>query len=144
MEGVGKHSSTTERRLLTGHRLGQALSVVGGRRCPLAPQLYRQKAVCAAEGVPFASKGDLMAERIRTFEPAADTHTHVLLDRWYTAKRIWRSARARGFALSCGLKANRLIRINDPEAKKGWRWQDLTTYAGKLSDADDQEVIWPQ
>jgi SRSO17 transposase len=144
MEALGKHYSTTERRVLTGHSLVQARYVVAGRRCPLAPQLYRQKAVCEAEGVVFASKVDLMAERIRTFEPAADTHTHVLLDRWYSAKAIWSAARARDFAISCGLKANRLMRINDPEAKKGWRWQDLTTYAGKLSDADDQEVIWPQ
>jgi hypothetical protein len=143
MEALGTHSSTTERRVLTGHSLVQALSVVGSRRCPLAPQLYRQKAVCEAEGVPFASKVDLMAERIRTFEPAADTHTHVLLDRWYSARAIGSAARARGFAISCGLKANRLIRINDPEAKNGWRWQDLTTYARKLTENDDQQVVWP-
>jgi hypothetical protein len=58
MEGVGTHSATTECRVLNGHSLVQALSVVGGRRCPLAPQLYRQKAVCEAEGVEFASKGE--------------------------------------------------------------------------------------
>jgi hypothetical protein len=85
-----------------------------------------------------------MAERIMRFEPAAATHTHVLCDSWYSARAIWRSAHARGFAISCGLKANRLMRINDPEAKNGWRWQGLTTYAGKLTDADYQEVIWLQ
>lgn len=143
MEGLGKHYSTTERRVLTGHSLVQALYVVAGRRCPLAPQLYRQQAVCTAEGVAFASKVDLMAERIRSFEPAADTHTHVLLDSWYSAKAIWSAARARGFDISSGLKANRLIRIADPEAKNGWRWQDLSTYASKRADADYQEVVWP-
>jgi predicted RNA-binding protein YlxR (DUF448 family) len=129
--------------VLTGHSLVQALSVVAGRRCPLAPQLYRQKAVCEAEGVEFASKGDRMAERIRSFEPAADTHTHVVLDRWYSAKRIWTTAKARGFDISSGLKANRLIRIPAPDATGGWRWQDLATYAAKRSDSDDQEVVWP-
>lgn len=114
------------------------------RRCPLAPQLYRQQAVRTAEGMPFASKIDLMAERIRGFEPAAETHTHVLLDSWYSAKAIWSSAHARGFDSSCGLKANRLMRINDPEAKNGWRRQDLRTYAGRLTDADYQEVVRPQ
>jgi SRSO17 transposase len=144
MEGLGKHYSTTERRVLNGHSLVQALYVVAGRRCPLEPQLYRQQAVCTAEGVPFTSKVDLMAERIRGFEPATDTHTHVLLDSWYSAKAIWSAAKARGFSISSGLKSNRLLRIPDPEAKGGWRWQDLTTYAGKLKDSDYQEVIWPQ
>jgi hypothetical protein len=85
-----------------------------------------------------------MAERIRGFEPAAETHTHVLLDSWYSVKAIWSSAHARGFDSSCGLKANRLMRINDPEAKNGWRRQDLRTYAGRLIDADYQEVVRPQ
>lgn len=143
MEGLGKHYSTTERRVLTGHSLVQALSVVAGRRCPRAPQWYRQKAVCEAEGVVFASKGDLMAERIRTFELAADTHTHVLLDSWYRAKRIWSTAKARGFSISSGLKSNRLLRIADAQAKDGWRWQDLTTYASKRSESDYQQVVWP-
>ncbi len=144
MEGLGKHSATTERRVLNGQSLVQALYVVAGRRCPLAPQLYRQQAVCTAEGVPCARKVDLMVERIRGFEPAAEPHTHVLLDSWYSAKTIWSRAQARGFDISCGLTANRLMRINDPEAKNGWRWQDLTTDAGKLTDADDHEVVWPQ
>jgi hypothetical protein len=122
MEALGTHDSTTERRVLTGHSLVQALSVVGGRRCPLAPQLYRQKAVCAAEGVPFTSKGDLMAERIRGFEPVAETHTHVLLDRWYSARAIWSAARARGFDISSGLKSNRLIRTPTPTRS----WADRT------------------
>jgi SRSO17 transposase len=143
MEALGKHYSTTERRVLTGHSLVQALYVVAGRRCPLEPQLYRQKAVCEAEGVEFASKGDLMAERIRTFEPAANTHTHVLLDSWYSAKRIWATAKARGFSISSGLKSNRLLRITDAQAKRGWRWQDLKTYASKLSENDYQQVVWP-
>jgi hypothetical protein len=91
----------------------------------------------------FASKGELMAERIRSFEPAADTHTHVLLDSWYSAKRIWTTAKARGFSISSGLKSNRLIRISDAQAKGGWRWQDLKTYASKLVESDYQQVVWP-
>ncbi|MGB9633829.1 MAG: transposase [Chloroflexaceae bacterium] len=143
MEGLGKHYSTTERRVLTGHSLVQALYVVAGRRCPLAPQVYRQKAVCEAEGVVFASKGDLMAERIRTFEPAADTPTHVLLDSWYSARRIWSTAKARGCSISSGLKSNRLLRIADAQAKRGWRWQDLKSYASKRTENDYQQVVWP-
>lgn len=84
-----------------------------------------------------------MAERIRSFDPAADTHTHVVLDSWYSAKRIWATAKARGFSSSSGLKSNRLIRIVDAQAKRGWRWQDLKTYASKFAERDYHQVVWP-
>ncbi len=80
MAGLGKHYSTTAGTQVVGHSLVQGLYVVQGRRCPLEPHLYRQKAVCAAESVPFQSKIDLMAYQIRTFRPLAETVTHVLLD----------------------------------------------------------------
>src|SRR5262245_1255554 len=75
MAGLGKHYSTTQGKPVVGHSLVQALYVVEGRRCPLAPQLYRQKAVCAAEGVAFESKIDLMVSQIETFTPLALTQT---------------------------------------------------------------------
>jgi hypothetical protein len=80
MEGLGRHHSTTQDKRVRGHSLVESLYVLLGRRCPLAPQLYRQQAVCAAEDVPFESLIDLMEAVIRTFEPVAGTLTHVLLD----------------------------------------------------------------
>src|SRR5258708_34246922 len=66
MEGLGVHHSTTEEKRVRGHSLVQSLYVLLGRRCPLAPQLYRQQAVCEVEGVPFQSKIALMEATIRT------------------------------------------------------------------------------
>ena len=143
MAGLGKHHSTTAGTRVVGHSLVQALYVVQGRHCPLEPQLYRQKAVCEAEDVAFHSKIDLMAEQIRSFKPLAGTLTHVLLDSWYAAKCIWQAARERGFLISTGLKSNRCLRVADPEAPKGWRWQSLSEYAAGLSAADYQQVTWP-
>ncbi|HJT56227.1 MAG TPA: hypothetical protein VJ761_07020 [Ktedonobacteraceae bacterium] len=80
MEGLGLHHSTTDDKRVRGHSMVESLYVLLGRRCPLAPQMYRQQVVCEAEGVAFRSKIDLMEERIRTFEPVAGTQTHVLLD----------------------------------------------------------------
>ena len=65
MQGLGVHHSTTQDKRVRGHSLVESLYVLLGRRCPLAPQLYRQQAVCEAEGVPFASKIDLMEAVIR-------------------------------------------------------------------------------
>jgi len=144
MEGLGLHHSTTEDKRVRGHSMVESLYVLLGRRCPLAPQMYRQQAVCEAEGVPFSSKIDLMEHRIRTFEPVAGTLTHVLLDTWYSAKVLWRAARERGFLITTGLKSNRWLRIEDPTAPAGWAWQQLSDYTAKLSASDYVRIKWPK
>jgi DDE superfamily endonuclease len=144
MEGLGLHHSTTQDKRVRGHSLVESLYVLLGRRCPLAPQLYRQQAICAAEGVPFASKIDLMETVIRTFDPVAGTVTHVLLDTWYSAKRLWRAARERGFLITSGLKSNRWLRVEDPAASQGWTWQRLSDYTAQLGPNDYVQVKWPK
>jgi hypothetical protein len=141
--GLGRHHSTSEQRRVQGHSLVQGLYVLAGRQCPLAPQLYRQQAVCDREGVPFQSKIDLVEALIRAHEPVAETQTHVLLDSWYAAKRIWQAARERGFLITTGLRNNRWLRVDDPQAPKGWRWQRLTDYVATLGPADYQRRRWP-
>lgn len=143
MEGLGVHYSGSEKKVVTGHSLVQGLYVLLGRRCPLQPQMYRQRAVCEKESVPFLSKIDIMDNIIRTFEPASDTVTHVLLDSWYTCKRIWKTARDRGFLITSGLKCNRSLRIEDENGDKGWRWQRIDEYADSLFPEDWERVLWP-
>ena len=143
MAGLGKHHSTTAGTRVVGHSLVQGLYVVEDRHCPLEPRLYRQQAVCTAEKVPFHSKIELMEAQITSFEPLAGTLTHVLVDSWYAAKRIWKAARGRGFQISSGLKRNRMLRIADEEAPNGWRWQSLTDYAAGLTEVDYEQVSWP-
>jgi hypothetical protein len=146
MGGLGKHHSSTLDKRVVGHSLVMGLYVLLGRSCPLEPQMYRQKVVCEAEGIPFRSKVEMMEEQIRTFEPVAGTTTHVLLDSWYTAKRIWRASRERGFLITSGLKSNRSIRIadeNDPGDYRGWRWQRVDGYAAALTEADFQLLPYP-
>jgi hypothetical protein len=144
MEGLGVHHSTTEEKRVRGHSLVQSLYVLLGRRCPLAPQLYRQQAVCEVEGVPFQSKIALMEATIRTFEPVAGTITHVLLDSWYSAKCLWRAARERAFLITTGLKSNRWLAVADPTIPQGWRWQRLSDYAAQLSASDYVQLRWPK
>ena len=146
MGGLGKHHSTSHEQCVTGHSLMQCLYVLLGRRCPLAPQMYRQKAVCEREGVPFQSKIDMMETTIREFEAVPNTQTHVLVDSWFGCKRIWRAARERGFLITSGLKCNRSLRslrIADPQAEGGKRWQRLDEYAASLSPELYQKVQWP-
>jgi hypothetical protein len=144
MQGLGRHQSTTEDNRIPGHRMVEGLYVLLGRRCPLAPQLYRQQAVCQREEGSFASKIDLMETRIRSFEPVAGTLTHVLLDTWYCAQCLWRAARERGFLITSGLKSNRWLRVEDPTALQGWRWQKLSDETAQLSTSDYRQLKWPK
>jgi SRSO17 transposase len=143
MGGLGKHHSTSHETGVTGHSLMQGLYVLLGRCCPLAPQMYRQKAVCEREGVAFQSKIDMMENMIRTFEPVPNTQTHVAVDSWFGCKRIWRAARERGFLITSGLKCNRSLWVADPQAPGGKRWQRLDAYAASLSPEQYQKVQWP-
>jgi hypothetical protein len=143
MGGLGTHHSTSHERGVTGHSLMQCMYVLLGRRCPLLPQMYRQKEVCQREGVPFQSKVDMMETTIREFEPVLNTLTHVLVDSWFGCKRIWKAARDRGFLITSGLKCNRSLRLDDPQAEGGKRWQRLDEYAASLSPEQYQKVQWP-
>jgi len=144
MQGLGKHHSTTHKQGVVGHSLVQGLYLLLGRRCPLAPQLYRQQAVCAAEGVAFQSKIALMETLIRGFEPVPGTVTHVLLDSWYSAKCLWKAARERGFLITTGLKSNRWLRIANATSPAGWCWQQLSDYASHLQADDYVPLPWPR
>lgn len=142
MAGVGRHYSTLARGLVTGHSLFTGVLVVLGRRCPLPPRLYRQRAVAQAEGVRFRSKIDLVVEAVQALVPLPGTQTHVLVDSWYTCRRLWRVARARGFHVTGGLKTNRWLRVPDATAPAGQRRERLSAYMAGLTPADFVLVPW--
>jgi hypothetical protein len=142
MEGLGKHHSTTYDQRIVGHSLVQGLYVLLDRKCPLAPQLYRQAKVCEAEEAAFQSKIELMETLIREFEPVAGTKTHILLDSWYGAKCLWHAARERDFLITTGLKSNRWLRVSDETTAQGWRWQKLSDYLASLTEADFVQTCW--
>ncbi|GIW00690.1 hypothetical protein [Roseiflexus sp.] len=141
MAGLGQHYSATEKRVVSGRCLFTSLSVLLGRRCPLEPRLYRQKAVCEREGVPFQSKVDLAVAEIEAFEPVPNTHTHVLVDSWSHCRRVRRAAQKRGWNISGGLKRNRLMRIRTLAGDR--TWVRLSDYAASLGADDWAEATWP-
>ncbi|HEY1349347.1 MAG TPA: transposase [Ktedonobacteraceae bacterium] len=143
-EGLGKHHSTTHEQRIVGHSLVAGLSVLLERKCPLAPQLYRQEKGCEKEAVGFKSKITLMETFIRTFEPVAATKTHVLLDSWYCATCLWRAAGERDVLITTGLKSNRWLRIADDSTPQGWRWQKVSDSLASSTEEDFQQVSWPR
>lgn len=141
MRGLGQHWSTTQRQRVPGHSLFQALYVLLGRQCPLAPALYRTLATCQREGQPFASKVELAVRCVASFVGTPGTHTHVLTDAWYLCRALWRTARRRGFDISGGTKSNRQMRVTNPAGQRVW--QRLSEYAASLSPAQFEAVVWP-
>jgi len=140
-EGLGYHYSGTEKKVVNGHSLYQSVYLLQGRQFPLAPQMYRRKVTCEAESVPFASKIDMAYTEVTTFEPPPDTHTHLLIDSWYMAKRIWRAARQRGWDVTGGLKSNRVIRVIAPDGTR--QWMPVREHAADLTSDDFEPIIWP-
>jgi len=141
MQGLGRHYSTTEQRVVNGHCLLIGLYVLLERRCPLQPLLYRQKSVCEEEGIPFQSKVDLVVQEIEQFEPVEGTHTHLLIDSWFHCKRVRKAAQRRGWDVSGGLKSNRRMRLMAEDGSR--KWVTLAEYAAQLGPNDWQEAIWP-
>jgi hypothetical protein len=141
MGGLGRHYSNTEQKVVAGHCLFSGLYVLLGQRCPLEPQMYCQKSICEAEGIPFQSKVDMAVTEIAQFAPAPDTHTHVLVDSWYHCQIVRRAAQQRGWELSGGLKSNRVMRSIQADGSR--KWHKLSAYAATLTRDDWCEVIWP-
>jgi hypothetical protein len=141
MDGLGRHYSSTERRVVKGHCLFTGLYLLLGRRCPLQPLLYRQKKVCEQEGVPFQSKIDLAVQAIEHFEPVEGTHTHLLIDNWFHCKQVRKAARRRSWDVSGGLKSNRKMRLVASDSSRSWI--ALSDYAAKLKPEDWQVAVWP-
>ncbi|HEY9153333.1 MAG TPA: transposase [Anaerolineales bacterium] len=141
MGGLGQLYSDSERRNVIGHCLFTGLYVLLGQHCPLPMQMYRQKSVCQQEGVPFESKIQMATHQIESFEPAAGTATHVLIDSWYHCQEVRRAAQKRGWDVSGGLKSNRVMRLISEEGQR--QWIKLSAYAASLQREDWSEVTWP-
>lgn len=139
--GLGLHYSTIERKTVPGHSLFQVVYEVEGHQFPLTPQMYCQKAVCEQMKQPFHSKVELSLEVVESFQPLANTHTHVLVDSWYLNKRLWKATKRRGWDITGGLKSNRRLRLEDSQGTV--TWPTLSEFATSLSAEDFQEVNWP-
>jgi len=46
--------------------------------------------------------------------------------------------------ITSGLKSNRWLRVEDPSAPQGWRWQRLSDYTAQLSASDYIQLKWPK
>ena len=113
MAGVDYHYSHSDRRTVLGHGWVTGHLVVLGQSYPVSWKLYRCQVSCEAEGVPFASKPELVQAIIQGFEPWPGTQVYVLTDSWYPSKELLNVCQARGFHLISAVKSNRKFKTDD-------------------------------
>jgi len=76
---------------------------------------------------------------LENLEPIPGTQLHVLVDAWYTCRRLWRAALGRGFAITGGLRVNRWLRLGETGQ---WRKVRLSDYVAGLRPQDFVLVPW--
>ena len=102
--------------------------------------MYCQKSACGQIEQSFCSKVAISLEVVETFQPLANTHTHVLIDSWYLNKKLWKAVKGRGWDVTGGLKCNRRVRLVDSQGIM--TWPTVGEYAAMLEAADFQPVNW--
>lgn len=107
MEGVAKHYSHTEDKLMLGHVWVTGQLVVMGHSYPYSWKLYRRQSECETAGEAFFSKPALAEAIVRAFKPLPDTKTYILTDSWYSSADLLKLCKKRHFKYVGAVKSNR-------------------------------------
>jgi SRSO17 transposase len=107
MEGVDYHYSHSTGRPILGHVWVTGHLVVLGQSYPVSWKLYRRRGMCEELGLPFASKPELAATILRSFQPLPNTQTYVLTDSWYPSQGLLDLCEECGYHLISAVKSDR-------------------------------------
>ena len=70
---------------------------------------YFREEYCKAHDLPFKSKNDLATEMIQAYEADENELVYVLMDSWYTSKKLIDMCNSKGFHVIAAVKMNRII-----------------------------------
>ena len=70
---------------------------------------YFRETYCEEHKIPFKSKLDLAVELIQEYPMSNDEQVYVLVDSWYTGRKVIEACHQRGFRFIGGLRPNRNI-----------------------------------
>jgi SRSO17 transposase len=120
---------------------------------------YFRESCCNENGFTFKSKNDLAIELINEYESPTDEQVYVLVDSWYTSKKLIDACSAKGYHLIGGLRTNRkiypkgvgiklskfisdYIRADDLRpVTVGHHRYKIYSYEGNLSDTENATVL---
>ncbi|WP_180954596.1 transposase [Bacillus sp. V5-8f] len=67
---------------------------------------YFRKAYYEQLGIPFKSKNDLAIEMVQSFPANEEEQVYVLMDSWYTSRKLVNFCNAKGFHVIGAVKSN--------------------------------------
>jgi SRSO17 transposase len=109
MEGLDNHFSHSDGKCVWSHCVVTAHIVCEDSSYAWDFRSYFREAYCQEHDLTFKSKNDLAIELLNTYQPTDDEQVYVLVDSWYTSKKLIDRCSQKGFHLIGGLRANRKI-----------------------------------
>lgn len=159
MEGLDNHFSHSDGKTIWSHCVVTAHVVSENNSFAWDFRSYFREPYCLEEGTSFKSKNDLAIELINSYPVSDDELVYVLVDSWYTSKKLIESCYQKGFHLIGGLRTNRKIypigtgiKISEfastylestdlrPVTVDGHTYK-IYTYEGNLSDTEYAKVL---
>lgn len=112
MEGLDNHFAHSDGKTVWSHCIVTAHIVSEDHSFAWDFRSYFRESYCQREGIPFKNKNDLAIELINSYPSSDDEQVYVLVDSWYTSKKLIEACYIKGFHLIGGLRANRKIYPN--------------------------------
>jgi SRSO17 transposase len=109
MEGLDNHFSHSDGKSIWSHCVVTAHIVCDDLSYAWDYRSYFREPYCSEHGLVFKSKNDLTMELIDTYQSTAGEQVYVLVDSWYTSRKLIEQCSQKGFHLIGGLRANRKI-----------------------------------
>jgi len=109
MERLDHHYSHSDGKSVWSHCVVTSHVVSEGYSFAFDFRSYFRETFCQENGLVFKSKNDLAVELINAYESPTDEQVYVLVDSWYTSKKVIDACSTKGFHLIGGLRSNRKI-----------------------------------
>ena len=100
MEGLDFHFSHSDGKSVWSHCVVSSHVVSEGYSFALDYRSYFRDSYCSENGLLFKSKNDLAIELINQYESPSDEQVYVLVDSWYTSKKMIDSCSQQGYHLN--------------------------------------------
>lgn len=109
MQGLDFHFSHSDGKSVWSHCVVSAHIVSEGYSFAFDFRSYFRDSYCKENGLEFKSKNDLAIELINQYESPSEEQVYVLVDSWYTSKKLIDACSSKGYHLIGGLRTNRKI-----------------------------------
>ena len=136
MEGLGWHYSHSKGTVVYGYCMVTSHYRHGEVSIPYNFRSYITDKTCKTTHREFKTKQDLAIELIETFKHPSKKKNYLLLDTWFTSKKVISAGKAARFDVVGALKRNRKFQL-----RKGGLVHTLKTYDKNLRNSSFEKII---